>query len=159
MDTELNVYWNAKETDGNGYPRRLLISYRNSYRAVIRTLYSSWLTGSWRGTRNCYGTARKLRVGTEKHGCPRQKYRERDIGEMDRSGQKKMAGRPIRVCNGGRESVCPSARSYGSFHDQFESGDPGLRYLQSMVFEPKPREWFIGVVCTNRGRVLMDRVA
>ena len=90
---------------------------------------------------------------------PRQKYRERDRGEMDWTGQKKMAGRPIRVCNGGRRSVCPSARSSGSFHDQFESGDPGMRYLQSMVFEPKPREWFIGVVCTNRGRVLMDRVA
>ncbi|KAF3500528.1 hypothetical protein F2Q69_00040708 [Brassica cretica] len=53
---------------------------------------------------------------------------------MDRSGQKKMAGRPIRVCNGGRESVCPSARSSGSFHDQFESGDPGMRSA-----------WFCGV--------------
>lgn len=89
----------------------------------------------------------------------RQKYREREGGERDRSGPKKMAGRPIRVCNGGRESVCPSVRSSGSFHDQFESGDPGMRYLQSMVFEPKPREWFISVVCTNRGRVLMDSVA
>ncbi|KAF3568795.1 hypothetical protein DY000_02012207 [Brassica cretica] len=77
---------------------------------------------------------------------------------MDRSGQKKRPGRPIRVCNGGRESICPSARSSGSFHDQFESGDPGMQYLQSMVIEPKPREWFIGVVCTNRGRVLMDQL-
>ncbi|KAF2537940.1 hypothetical protein F2Q68_00020145 [Brassica cretica] len=32
-DTELNVYWKARETDGNGYPRRLL-SYRNSYKTV-----------------------------------------------------------------------------------------------------------------------------
>ncbi|KAF2574722.1 hypothetical protein F2Q70_00001197 [Brassica cretica] len=83
----------------------------------------------------------------------RTKYRQRDRGEMDRSGQKKMAGRPTRVCNGGRKSVCPSARSSCSFHDQFESGEPGMRYLQSMVLEPKPREWFIGIVCTNRGQL------
>ncbi|KAF2537158.1 hypothetical protein F2Q68_00019379 [Brassica cretica] len=70
----------------------------------------------------------------EKENCQdgyweQQKYRQRDRGEMDRSGQKKMAGRPIRVCNGGRESVCPSARSSGSIHDQFESGDPGMRNI------------------------------
>ncbi|KAF2574719.1 hypothetical protein F2Q70_00001198 [Brassica cretica] len=68
----------------------------------------------------------------EKENCQdgyweQQKYRQRDRGEMDRSRQKKMAGRPIQVCNGGRESVYPSARSSGSIHDQFESGDPGMR--------------------------------
>ncbi|KAF3531995.1 hypothetical protein DY000_02040773 [Brassica cretica] len=28
-DTELNVYWKAKETDGNGYSRRLQGGYQN----------------------------------------------------------------------------------------------------------------------------------
>ncbi|KAF3579424.1 hypothetical protein DY000_02030388 [Brassica cretica] len=32
-----------------------------------------------------------------------------------------MAGWPIRVCDGGRESFCPSARSSGSLWDQIES--------------------------------------
>ena len=42
-------------------------------------------------------------------------------GELDRCGQRKMVGWPIQVCDGGRESFCPSARSSGSLWDQIES--------------------------------------
>ncbi|WZZ66162.1 hypothetical protein YC2023_077532 [Brassica napus] len=104
----------------SGYRDRLLSGYR-SERDISAGEGSEETTGEgeWREKENCQdGYWEQLRTA---------KYRERNRGEMDRSGQKKMAGRPIRVCNGGRESVCPSARSSGSFYDQFESGDPGMR--------------------------------
>ncbi|KAF3596891.1 hypothetical protein DY000_02020752 [Brassica cretica] len=43
-DTELNVYWKAKETDGNGYPRRLLSSSGTVTRVVTEQLLDG--TGS-----------------------------------------------------------------------------------------------------------------
>ncbi|KAF3555447.1 hypothetical protein F2Q69_00012221 [Brassica cretica] len=65
----------------------------------------------------------RLNRSRSDHDWDTEKDREKlgGRGELDRCRQRKMAGWPIRVCDGGHESFCPSSRSSGSLWDQIES--------------------------------------
>ncbi|KAF2531248.1 hypothetical protein F2Q70_00029195 [Brassica cretica] len=105
-----------------GYLKRLLSNSGTFARAVSIAVGNS-LKNTERDERDQSGSERRreLAGGPIRISVTDRREKSGGRGELNRCnrcGQRKRAGWPIRVCDGGRESFCPTARSSGQFESE-----------------------------------------